>query len=47
VGTCVDTSALFKRYLHEPRLLAFNGFAAACEDESAPSPVLSIQTFPS
>jgi uncharacterized protein len=33
VGTYVDTSALVKRYVHEPSSMAFDDFVAATDDE--------------
>ena len=39
MSTYVDTSALVKRYVHEPTSQAFDDFVASCDDEFVLSPL--------
>jgi uncharacterized protein len=43
VGTYVDTSALVKRYVHEPSSMAFDDFVAASDDEFVISPLTLVE----
>ena len=43
VAVYVDTSALVKRYVHEPRSQAFDDFVAASDDEFVLSPLTLVE----
>jgi predicted nucleic acid-binding protein len=43
VGTYVDTSALVKRYVHEPTSMAFDAFVAASDEEFVLSPLTLVE----
>ncbi|MCU0919400.1 MAG: type II toxin-antitoxin system VapC family toxin [Burkholderiaceae bacterium] len=43
MGTYVDTSALVKRYVHEPSSMAFDDFIAASDDEFVISPLTLVE----
>jgi uncharacterized protein len=43
LSTYVDTSALVKRYVHEPRSQAFDDFVAASDDEFVLSPLTLVE----
>ncbi len=43
MGTYVDTSALVKRYVHEPRSQAFDDFVASSDDEFVLSPLTLVE----
>jgi uncharacterized protein len=43
VSTYVDTSALVKRYVHEPRSQAFDDFVASSDDEFVLSPLTLVE----
>ncbi len=43
MSTYVDTSALVKRYVHEPSSMAFDDFVAASDDEFVLSPLTLVE----
>ena len=43
MGTYVDTSALVKRYVHEPRSQAFDDFVVGSDDEFVLSPLTLVE----
>jgi predicted nucleic acid-binding protein len=43
VGTYVDTSALVKRYVHEPSSQAFDDFVAASDEDFVLSPLTLVE----
>jgi uncharacterized protein len=43
VSTYIDTSALVKRYVHEPSSQAFDDFVAASDDEFVLSPLTLVE----
>jgi uncharacterized protein len=43
VGIYIDTSALVKRYVHEPSSQAFDDFVAASDDEFVLSPLTLVE----
>lgn len=43
MGTYIDTSALAKRYVHEPSSQAFDDFVAASDDEFVLSPLTLVE----